>query len=92
MLEARIDDYLSGQDRVIRVIVLASFPRSGSTYLARMLSSAPSSSYWHEPLRYLYEKPFPGTVFYKTKRGNKLYFFINIFEFSNDFSLQKITL
>ena len=75
ILEARLDDYLSGQDRVVKVIVLASFPRSGSTYLSRMLSSAPSSSYYHEPLRYLYEKPIPGTMFHKKRIGNRFRFF-----------------
>ncbi len=52
VLESRIEEELSGRDRALKVIVLAAFARSGSTYLARLLASAPSSSYWHEPLRF----------------------------------------
>ena len=42
---------------MIKVIVLSVNPRSGSTYISEILSSAPMTSLWSEPLRFLYEKP-----------------------------------
>ena len=42
---------------MIKVIILSVNPRSGSTYISEVLSSAPMTSLWSEPLRFLYEKP-----------------------------------
>ena len=52
----KIREKLESQN-VIKVIVLSVNPRSGSTYISEILSSAPMTSLWSEPLRFLYEKP-----------------------------------
>ena len=64
-----IESELSDRDRALKVIVLSAFARSGSTFLSRLLAAPPASSYWHEPLRYLYEKPAPYRIFGKKKLG-----------------------
>ena len=45
------------EQKVTKLIILAVNPRSGSSYIADILSSPPLSSLWQEPLRFLYEKP-----------------------------------
>ena len=64
-----IESELSDRDQALKVIVLSAFARSGSTFLSRLLAAPPASSYWHEPLRYLYEKPAPYKIFGRKKSG-----------------------
>ena len=72
LLDPEVLDKIDSQ-RVIKVILLAVSPRSGSTYLADILSSPPRTSLWQEPLRFLYEKPPNRTTEEsKSKKKDKL--------------------
>ena len=65
----RVESELFNRNEALKVVLLSAFARSGSTYLARLIASPPGSTYWHEPLRFLYEKPNPGLVFSKKNPG-----------------------
>ena len=56
LFSAEIREKLEFQN-VTKVIILSVNPRSGSSYISEILSSAPMTSLWSEPLRFLYEKP-----------------------------------
>ena len=59
-----------------KVIVLSVNPRSGSSYLSELLSSPPMTSYWQEPIRFLFEKP-PMRLPYLYKKQKKKFKIIN---------------
>ena len=56
LFSADIREKLEFQN-VTKVIILSVNPRSGSSYISEILSSAPMTTLWSEPLRFLYEKP-----------------------------------
>ena len=56
LFKAAIREKLEVQN-VTKVLILSVCPRSGSSYISEILSSAPMTSFWSEPLRFLYEKP-----------------------------------
>ncbi len=56
MFSADVRDKLTKQ-KVVKLVLLSVNPRSGSTFLSELLSSPPMTSFWQEPLRFLYEHP-----------------------------------
>ena len=52
-----VRDKLDKLQKITKLIILSVNPRSGSSYVADILSSPPRTSLWQEPLRFLYEKP-----------------------------------
>jgi len=59
--------------RIFKVILLSAFGRSGSSFLADLLTPYPGIHYWHEPLRFLYEKPLDGPIYKKRGPGKNTY-------------------